>query len=51
MRKENIFKKMQYPVNCKDENSGFITHNPTFALQQINYQFRQKIILSTHLFP
>ena len=30
--------KIQYPVNCKDENFSFITHNPTFALSDTTNQ-------------
>ena len=30
--------KIQYPVTCKDENSSFMTHNPTFALSDTTNQ-------------
>ena len=29
---KHYFLKIQYPINCKDKSSSFITHNPTFAL-------------------
>ena len=32
LEKGKHFLKIQYPINCKDKSSSFITHNPTFAL-------------------
>ena len=37
LRKENIL-KIQYPVNCEDENSSFITHNLILSLFDIANQ-------------
>ena len=37
LRKENIL-KIQYPVNCEDENSSFITHNLILSLFDITNQ-------------
>ena len=38
LEKEKLYLKIQYPVNCKDENSSFVTHNPTFALSDTTNQ-------------
>ena len=32
LEKEKHYLKIQYPVNCKDKNCSFMTHNPTLAL-------------------
>ena len=38
LEKGKHYLKIQYPVNCKDENSSFMTHNPTFALSDTTNQ-------------
>ena len=38
LEREKHYLKKQYPVNCKDENSSFMTHNPTFALSDTTNQ-------------
>ena len=38
LEKEKLYLKIQYPVNCKDETSSFMTHNPTFALSDTTNQ-------------
>ena len=38
IEKGKRYLKIKYPVNCKDENSSFVSHNPTFALSDTTNQ-------------